>query len=347
MATLTLMGQDVSSYVTEWGEVEDIKEVLLVRSQLFTGEHTVVLSNHDGRFSPFRAGSLLYGKAYFQSKVELTEDGETLFYGLLKQVQLSNNNRTASLKVENVFTILTTSLASLVQSGVSPMTACLSMIEEAGLGEYVDRNSFVSAAAGATAAGATVDVDFSDSNRTVLAAVQDLAELAGVAVYVRGATIYARPFQPYQGSSAGLRFPIQADNTVEIGSLEQAADNLKNVVTVDYSASSSITLTDEQSIRRYQGYRSEVRLSYNTGSEIAIANSVSATYFGNKYLERASTLRCTLEVVGADTLRSVRIGDRHPVTDDHYGLSSEPFEVIETHRAIREKTISLTLASLR
>jgi len=346
-AVLTVMGSDVSSYVTEWGEVEDVKEVLLVRSQLFTGEHSIVLSNVDGRFSPYKAGSLFYGKAYFQSIVTLTEDGETLFTGLLKQVMLNKADRTCTLKVENYFTILTTQVASLVATSVGPMAAALSILETAGMAELVDRNSFVAAAADAASAGAVVSVDFTDSNQTALAAIQDLADLASVAIYVRGGIIQARPFQAYQGSSAGLRYPIDSTVQVDVGALGDAYDNLKNVVTFEYSTSSTLVLRDEPSIRRYQGYENAVKLSYNTGQSIVISDLASASYFARKYLDRCSTLRRTLELVGSNELRNIRIGDRHPVTDSHYGLSSEPFEVIETHRQIQAKTISLTLATLR
>lgn len=344
-AALTVMGVDVSSYVTEWGEVEDVKEILLVRSQLFTGEHSITLSNVDGRFSPFRAGSLFYGKAYFQSTVTLTENGDPLFTGLLKSVSLDGNAKTCTLKVENYFTVLAATLTDLVAPSVNPVIAALSIIEAVGLSEFVDRNSFIAAASGMD--GMTVNVDFSTSNTTALAAIQNLADLASVAVYIRGGIIQARPFQPYQGGSAGLRFPISASLVVEMGALTDEPDSLKNVVTFTYGASGELTLRDDASIRRYQGFENEIRLSYATGDPIEIADAATASFFASRYLARSSTLPRTLDVVGGDELRSVRIGDRHPVTDDHYGLSSEPFEVIETHRQIQAKTITLTLVNLR
>lgn len=343
MASLLVMGVDVSDYVTDWGEVEDVKEILLVRSQLFTGEHSIKLSNIDGRFSPYQAGSLFYGKAYFQSTVSLTEDGVPLFVGLLKSVSLDGNSRICTLKVENYFSVLATTLTSLVQTSVKPMLAALSIIEAAGMLEFADRNSFVAAAADEEA----VDIDFSESSTTALAAIQNLADLSSVAVYVRGGIIQARPFQPYQGGSAGLRFPITAAVVAEMGALTDEPDSLKNVVTFVYSASSELTIQDDASIRRYQGYQNEVRLSYATGEPIVIGSLATASHFATRYLSRSATLRRTLEIVGGNELRGIRIGDRHPVTDDHYGLSAEPFEVIETHRQIQAKTITITLASLR
>ena len=345
-AVLTVMGQDVSAYVTDWGEVEDIKEVLLASTQLFTGQVTLELSNFDGRFAPFRSNSLFYQKPYFQSNVTLYEDGELLFAGILKAVNVSKATRMATLTVENIFTAPTNQLATLVQAGVNPVVGALAVLTAGGLGSVTDTNSFLAAAAASSAAGAVVDVDFASKNTSILSAVQKLCELAAVSVFIRNGLITAQAVKPYQGNSAGLRFPLNEANVVDFGELQEAYDNLTNVVNVAYGASLLVTVRDPDSINRYQGYENEVKLSYAVGGAISIPDLASATYFGGVYLQRSSTLKYTFEINGADELKGIRIGDRHPVTEAYYGLAAKAFEVIQTHRPINKKTISLTLATL-
>lgn len=346
VATLTVMGVDVSSYVTDWGEIEDIKEVLLARTQLFSGEHSVVVSSPRGEFNPYRAGSLFYGKAYFQSPATIHEDGELVFDGLLKAVKVDKSTRTVVLLMENYLSIPTARLVRReAKTGVNAVSEALGILEDAGLSERVDRNSF--AVAAAKSVSATINTDFSDdTNTTVLAAVQALTELASVSLYVRNGIIRAKAVEPYQGDKSGLRFLLDNSNLVNVGVMEEAFDNIKNVVKVDYTGNASLTLRDNESIKRCKGQEMDAALSYGSGT-IVIANQASANFYGLAFLQRTSILRRTLNLDGANSLRGIRIGDRHPVTDAYLGLDNEPFEVIETHRAIQSKTINLTLASLR
>lgn len=343
-AVLTVMGKDLSSYVTDWGEIEDIKEVLLAKTQLFSGEHSVTLSSPKGEFNPYRAGSLFYGKAYFQSPATIYEDGELVFDGLLKAVKVDKATRSVTLMLENYLSIPTARLVNrAVAPGVNAVSEALAILDDAGLEAIIDRASFLTAAS--RSGGATVDTDFVDSNTTVLSAVQSLTELASVSVFVRNGLIQAKAVEPYQGSGSGLRATIDTSNVAGFGSMEEALDHIKNVVMVEYQGG-SITLRDQASITRCKGQELDASLSFSSGS-IIISNLASARIYGEAFLQRTSTLRRTLSVEGSNDLRSVRIGDRHPVTDAYYGLNAEPFEVIETHRAIQKKTINLVLASLR
>lgn len=343
----TVMGQDISSYVKDWGEVEDIKEVLLSKAQLFTSEHDVVLSGHDGRFNPYRSGSMFYKKPYYQSPVTLTEDGEVLFTGFLKSAKPNKSARTVTLTIRNYLAAATDRLTSYTQTGINPVTAALAMLDAAGLSDLVNRASFTTASQAATIAGATVNVDYSSSSVAVIAAVQDLCDLAAVTVVVKEGLITAIADTPYQGSQSGLRAAIDSSNIVSIGEMQDAFNSVTNSVTLKYATSSSLTFVDQDSIDASNGHESQIELDYRTGQSIAIANSTSASYFGKLYLSRTKRLRSTIEINGSDILRGVRIGDRHPVTDEWLGLDSEPFEVIETHRKIRKRNITLILATLR
>lgn len=343
MATLTVMGVDVSAYVTDWGEIEDIKEVLLAKTQLFSGEHSIKLSNPNGEFSPFKSGSLFYGKQYFQSEVTIEEDGELVFDGLLKSVEVSKSGRDTRLLLENYLSIPTSRLTELSALDSNPTLAALGILQGAGLRDRVNEASFLSASA--KTAGATIDINFAGTTTTVLSAVQDLCELASVALYVRNGVITAKAVEPYQGNNSSLRFPINTSNTVMVEKVEEAFENVKNVVVVTYSGGSA-TYTDPSSITFCRGQRLEASLNYGSGS-IVIGNAASAAIYGAAFLERAAVLRRKISVTGSDDLRMVRVGDRHPITDSYFGFDNEPAEVIETRRSIQTKTINLVFATLR
>ena len=50
--SFTLLGLDLTDYVTSWGKIEEVKEILLAKSDLFTGQMDLVLDNSKGIFSP-------------------------------------------------------------------------------------------------------------------------------------------------------------------------------------------------------------------------------------------------------------------------------------------------------
>lgn len=342
-----VLDQELQPYVTTWGEIEHVKDVLLAKTQLFVGSHSVTLGNQDGRFSPKVSGSLFKGRNYLNAKGVITDSstGEVLFRGLISSITLDKSRRTATVDMNNFLSIPTSQNITRTDTGANPVGLILSILKNAGLTAYIDNNSFLAAAGPAAAAGATVNTAWT-GNITVLSAIQALSELAAVSVFLQNDKIYCRPYVAYSGTNSQMRYEIKASNVINFNSLTDATSAFKTQVTVTYSTASTLTLTNAAALAQNNAVISGFQITGITGSPIVIPNLVSATYFGNLYLSRASLLRRELQIDGDNTLAPIRIGDRHPVTDTFLGFSNEPFEVIETHRKLDDNTTSLVLASL-
>jgi len=343
--SLTILGQDLSSYVLSWGSIEETKEILLAKGQLFVGEQEVELDASTGIFK--LGQGLMAGRSLLNVEAALTEDGVDLFRGPIRQLSVDKAEQKATIRIENYLTKLTNRVPTLTQSGVNPAEAMLALLLNVGLESITDVNSFLVAGGLARAAGATIDVAYEGKTTTVLDALQDICDLASINVFMRDGRITASAFKPYQGDQAGLRGVLTTSYVISFGVLETKADALQNVVKVRYGASSEHTATDPVSINAMNGEEYERRFDTNTGEELAVPDLTSAAYFANRYLLRSSTLRYTLGLK-ADTrvLGTPRIGDRYLVTDIFLGLSGQAFEVIETHRQINSSEVELLLVTI-
>lgn len=341
--SLTILDEDVSSSVVDWGSIEEVKEVLLVKTELFSSSHEVVLDNSTKRFS-LDVG-LFGGRSPLNSPAIISEDGQVLFQGLIRGFTLSKAERKATITIENYLAPLTAQVATLVQTGVNPASAALALLLDADLEDVVDVFSFYAAAGVYNQAGATINVDFADSNTTILAAIQKVSELASLTVYMSFGKIRAKAFASYQGDAAGLRQTLTTANVLSIDELEAQPDVLKNSVTIKYGASSEVTVTDAESIIRNRG-TFEYQFDTNTGREISVPDETSARFFAGLFLARAATLRYTLTIKGDSRIGVPALGHRHAVTDAQLGLSARAFEVIEVHRTINSKDVELLLVTL-
>jgi hypothetical protein len=343
-----LFDLELAPYVVDWGEIEEIKEVLLSESQLFVGEHQIVLNNQDSRFSPANPASPFYGRN-IQNVVGLLDSNENaLFKGFVKDLQLDYHEGTCTVVMENAFTQPTDALLVHTDaSPVNPVSVMVAILQSAGVGAYLDLGSFSAAAGPSLAAGAVVTTLFSSgSNVSVLSAIQALGQLASVSVFVSDGIIRARAFTPYSGDNSGLRFPIDASTVRNFSQANKAYDNFRNSVTVQYGGSSLfVSLKNNMAIRK-QGIERSFQFSTANGNQVAVPDANSALFFATTFLQRAAPLRDVITLDGGPELQSVNIGDRHPITAPRWGWNGAPFEVIETHQHINENGVSLTLASL-
>jgi hypothetical protein len=344
--SFTLLGLELGSSVLDWGQVEEVKEVLLAETQLFVGEHRITLDNSDGRFSPSLEGGLFWERSLQNVQGEVATDGNIVFRGFVKDLPTDYQAGTCTVVMENAFTKPTDLTVIRAGQGLNPAYLMLSILEDAGLEEHVDRASFVVAAGPAIAAGAVVDVAFdAGSNTKVLEALQKLGELASISVFVRDGLVRAKAYRPYQGQGAELRFPITPALVREFGETSKTFENFRNSVNVRYDVNGDFFAQDYQAIRR-NGIERNFQFNTATGQPLSVPDLRSAEFFALNFLRRAAPLRDVVTLTGGAELQGIRIGDRHPLTAPKWGWTEAPFEVIETHQALGSGEVSLKLVSL-
>ena len=127
--------------------------------------------------------------------------------------------------------------------------------------------------------------------------------------------------------------------------LTDAYTNLSNSVTIQYGSSSSLYLSNFNSIKT-NGIETNTQFATKTGSTLAVPDLVSATYFGNLFLARASKLRQQGTFTAGPELVQAHIGDRITVNAPNWGSSPIAFEIIETHLTIASNSVEIVCATI-
>lgn len=341
-----LADQDITAYVLDWGELDEIQSVLLAQPQLFVGQVTVKVDNTAGLFSPGNPSSPLFGQVELNQPVTLWLNGDQVFGGLLKDSEPDNDSKTADLVMENQFSSLAAALAVWTQAGANPAQAILAMLKAGGFGALVDEASFQVAAGLALDAGATVDLDYRQTDQVYLMqAVNDISGLAGLSVFVHNNIIQCAVFRPYQGDGSDLRQTLSAPYVRSWGTRQTAYNTFYNRVTVAYGSASTYTANDLVSQALTKSV-SAASFSTNTGQPLSVPDLPSAKYFAGLYLSRASAVREKFTVFCGIEFADAVIGYRYPVDNPYWGFDQKAFVVIETDRTLSDNGIKLTLASL-
>lgn len=344
--SLKILDVELAPYVADWGKIDAVKDVLLATTELFSGSHEITLMGGNDRFSPYKEGSLFYGRTLQNELMKLEVDGIRLFTGFIRDAAQSSQSREIKITAEDFFALPSESLAVLTATAINPANAIQLLLESAGLGPYLNRASLNSAGSPARENGATITVNYTaDQTVTVLNAIKAICEVSSISLYIRGGIIYARAFQPYAGGGAGCKQTIDQGNAWEWGDLSQARDNIRNQITIPYGASSKIILNDTASqagIRQIRPYALETA----AGAAISLSDVVSAQYFGGLFLARCAALRATIDVEMGPDFLDTQLGDRFLVTLPNIGMTNVGCEVIETHKEIVKNNISLKLATL-
>lgn len=342
------MGQQLAQYVVDWASIEQVKEVLLAESTLFTGELSLELSNANGQFSPEKKGSLLYGRALYNLLCELTFDGDTVFQGYLRDVPCDKANRTATFVMQNVLgKPAETILPPLTLSGVSPGAAIVEAIYACGLQQYVNVGSIMAASSGAIAAGATVGVNIAaGSNTSLLAFLQQLENISSISLFTKNGLITGKVFKPYPGNGASLKQPIGPAQMRDFTRREGAWQAYNNQVTMTWGSEQVWVSQDQADVGQTHNVRN-YPLDVQSGSVVSVENQASAAYFSQLIVQRCSPMPVTFTCTAGKPFLDVQVGDRFPVTElTNWGFNKKAFELIESQIKAQEESISLTLRSV-
>lgn len=354
-----LQGQDVSSLVDSWGNLEDIKTVLLADATPMVAEHDVVIRNRSGFLSMSGPGSMVGGTYWYGKDLRILIDGVLQYQGVILDIQPDATTGRATVKTGNALRRAADNLYSGSGTAQNPADAILAIARTAFTSDQLDLNSFFAAGGPARRAGATVTYAWTTADSvTVLGAMQAIAAISGYSLFTIAGQLTLRPFIPYQSNSAGLRFPLQDLLVRQWSPLTHDYENFNNQVNVGYPTNQVVTLDDVPSQLANAGglapstgstsaaKRKRPYTLCSDGDKAKAADAVSARFFGSSYLQRAAFRRGVLRIAGGEQLGQCQLGDRHPVTQSSLGLFSVPFEVIQVNRMLDGRETELTLVEL-
>ncbi len=340
------LGVDLAPRVVSWGQLEEIKEVLLAKSQLFVGEVEVVVSNTDKALSENFAFSMIKGVPWYNEIATITENGETLFTGLVKNINNDEGAATATIVMENIFSKPSEQTLVLSGTGVNPGVALLSFLTDAGLDAFVNKDSFITAGGQAKAAGATIDFAFTtDKDTSVMDAIDQVSDLASISVIASKGIFRAQAFKVFQGGQSELREPLAPATIRDFMGMSRDQENFVNKVVMNFGASLVLERTDEKS-KVFNKVTRPVTLNFTDDDDITVPDEPSARFFSDQRLARSSKRRELLGLIAGPEHPKMKVGDRHPITSPFHGLVSAAFEIIETHRKIGADDIEGVGASL-
>jgi hypothetical protein len=174
--SLKILDVELGAYVTDWGTISEVKDVLLAQTQLFSGSHEISLVGGNDKFSPFFRTGLFFGRSLQNEVLRIEVDGSPLFTGVIRDVAQGAQTREAKVTAENFFAQPSETIASLTVAGANPVTAIRALLIQAGVGAYINTASFTAAAGPFQAAGATINVAHNvDTKTTILSAIQPFA----------------------------------------------------------------------------------------------------------------------------------------------------------------------------
>lgn len=340
--TLILLDQDVSAYVTTWGTLEAVRKLKLSDSTLFASKMKVTLDNTAGYFTPGGVGSMLPRVGWAGAPVELTRDGMTLYSGYVWDLAVDDEASQVTLDLSSSMSSAADVVASLTSSGLNPARACQGLLEQAGLGDLLNRPSF-SVAAGIFG-NATVDVVCpSDKGETCLGLASKISDICSMDfILVRG-QVYCVTQQPWDGG--GLRQEINGDNSYSFESLVSDAANMANRIEFGWGSAQNLTLNNTKSQWTERRVISAV-VDATDQAVVQVSDLSSAVFLGNLLLSRTSPRRMLLKVKLGPDFKEVLPSWRFPVTYSGLGFVAAPFEVNETQVDLDEDTTSATLQSL-
>ncbi len=346
------MGVDLSSRVVTYGQAEAVKLVNLASSSLAVSSYSLTVRNEDGAFNPQGPFALVQNRRFEGKELSIVWNGISVFDGWVRDIQPGPATKTAVIQAESKTSGMALAHFTASAQGVNPAEAALGLIlsvpwiQAGGLSiNFVEAQSFIRASGPARANNATVDYDFKDA--TLLSALNELADMAGMYFFEYNGKIRAANFVPYPGNSSGLRQTITTSNMREPGAWKWAIDSYYNQVVANYTAgtgTTSVTLDNLQSRKKNSSGRIITR-QHGSGSVIS-HDLVSASYFGGLCLAKVSVPRGTLPVaVGADFLGTVP-GMRFPLTYAGGGFLAYPCEAISVKASPDRNEIELELMNL-
>ena len=345
-ATFTFLDQDMTDFVIDWGDIEQIKEILLAEAQLFVGEASIVLENSKNTFSPDFEFSIIKGVNWYNLVAVIDEDGKDIFKGLVKDIVYDKPNRSVKIELENVFSKPAESFVVGSATDVNPASAMQAILVAAGLEDDIDAASFATAGSEARSASAVISYSYAESDGvSVMTAINDISRLSSISVFTDGTKFIARNFRTYQGNDSGLKEPILPATIVEFERAINDKNIFANRVIYKFGASSEFAVEDARSIRENRITR-PISLDFTDSQNLFISDAVSAEFFTRKYISKSKDRVTIINMVLDRKHKNITIGDRYPVTEVDAGYIGAPFEIIEARRTINEDNTSVMATSL-
>ena len=340
-----LGGLDISGLVTSWGEIEKTKTIILGQDSLFVSEHTLTLGNKGRWTDPGGSPSTIKGLDWYGETFKLYIDDRLAFDGVATNMKPNAQTQETMLVAQNRLKAAAEETVALAMTDTDPGAAMLAALDQTRAAPYVDRNSFIQAGQARAAAGAFINANYpAGDGHTALDVLQDIGDLASIAVTEEAGIITARAFQPYQGSGADLGFPITDALVREWGDWEWDETAFRNRVEMGYPTDAYEVLNDLESQRRNKGtIKTE---PFRAGGNVLASNQGAARALGTIYLARAALRRATTTATGGPQLAKARLGDRYPITAGALGLTAYPVETIGIKIALDTEDTTLTLAQL-
>ncbi len=339
------MGVDISEFVTSWGRLEQIKDILLAQATLLTAEMNIEVMNFRKFMNPRGPGSLIAGLDHYNGLLEIIKDGRTIYEGFVTDIRPNANAQTSVLVSENILKKPAETVINTQATDANPSFAMLDFIRFAVPEENIDARTFDQAAAPSSTSGATIDYTFAEGdNITVMQGVQLVSELSSISVFVKDNKIIARPFVPYRGQEENFKQEVNDEIAREWGAFSWDNSSFNNRVSVGFPVDKTVLLEDTESIK-ING-RTPRLIEFSPEDNVVASNLTSAEFFGRLYLRRAAKRRTKLNVAGGKSVDGTVIGGRFPVTTTSLGLVRFPMECIEVHQTLDSDEIELSLAQL-
>lgn len=346
-AKFTFLGQDLTSRVLNWGQLEQVKEVLLAESQMFTGETSITLDNADRALSGEHEFSMIKGVNWYNNIATIEENGVEIFLGFVKDIQFNKPSWSVTFVLENIFSRPTESVVVGSATNVNPASAMEKIFTDAGLGDRIDSASFANAGAQARAAGAVISFNFLETDGvSVLAAINTISNLSSISVIAEGTKLVAQAFRKYQGDLSELREPILASGVIEEQRVAHDTERFANRIIIEFGTALQVIAEDVDSQRENDIIR-PITLNAQTSEKISVEDEASAQFFADQFLARAKDRVDMFELKLAPEHQNVEVGNRYPITLDAYGYVQAPFEIIESRRGINRDLTDVLAVSLQ
>ncbi len=332
---LNILDVNVGSYVTDWGNFQDQKQLLLASSNMFVGSISITVDNTTGQFSPSNSLGLFSGQLLYGIPANVVFDGFVVYDGFIVNVSENAISKTATIIIENVLTKPSNLNVILSGNSLNPVSLVQSILETANI-TNLNENSFSSVAAQYANAEAVVSCNFQATDQiTVLSAVNNIAQLAGFTVYSYGTTLTCVPGIP----NDSFKSIISGNMVKNWGDKNYSYENYANQVTIPVGTG-NLTVNTTNPILPVKNYSFSSSNVYATGTS-------SAQYFANLFLERNKEIRTEINLDVDDSLfPDIALGDIYAINNPLWYLNNIPYEVLEVNRKPAEFTIGLKMASL-
>lgn len=339
---LTLLGKDVSQYVTSWGKLEVVRKLKLSDSSLFASSFSINLDNTRGAFLPGGSRSMLPRVGWAGSPISIDRGSLSLYEGFLYDLTADDEARTVTLEMTTSLSKAADVVSALSQNGLNPARACFALLVQAGLEDLLDRASF-SVAAGSFGAHTVNVVCPSDQGSTCLSLASEIADLCSLDFTLTRGRVYCVAHRLWDGS--GLRQEVNGNNARSFMPMTSDASNFANQVNFSYASGSVVTLDNVLS-QRAERRTISTAVDATTQSKVQVASLATARFLGRLLLSRISPRHQILPVTLGPDFPEVLPGWRFPVTYAGLALDAAPFEVAEAQTDLDADSTDVTLQRL-